>query len=203
MIVLTKGWDDEPEYATVPWESELRDSKRSSCTVNACFDDNVLVAGIYQLPEACIIITTNLPGVSTKMCLPAWILWWWKQPILTRADSTGRYQGTYRKIPCHADHFFFPGSLYPRWTFHSRLLPQGRSIGRDKPKAGNRAGTARLHLFPFLFEPSIEWLSSVRGVNKGEHSQRLGWMEARGCGELLLCLIGIQFSYIPWSDRGS
>ena len=75
MIVLTKGWDDEPEYATVPWESELRDSKRSSCTVNACFDDNVLVAGIYQLPEACIIITTNLPGVLTKMCLQAWILW--------------------------------------------------------------------------------------------------------------------------------
>ena len=103
---------------------------------------------------------------------------------------------------CHADPIFFPGSLYPRWTFHSRLLPQGRSIGRDKPKAGNRAGTARLHLFPFLFEPSIELLSSVRGVNKGEHSQRLGWMETRGCGELLLCLIGIQFSYIPWSDRG-
>ena len=32
-LILMKGWDDEPEYATVPWESELRDSKRSSHTV--------------------------------------------------------------------------------------------------------------------------------------------------------------------------
>ena len=32
------GWDDEPVYATVPWESELRDSKRSSYTLDVFLD---------------------------------------------------------------------------------------------------------------------------------------------------------------------
>ena len=54
----------------------------------------------------------------------------------------------------------------------------------------------------FLFEPSIcarDLLHSVRGVDKGEHSQRLGRMEARGCGELLLSLISLTFHEVRWS----
>ena len=35
------GWDDEPVYATVPWESELRDSKRSSYTLDVFLVKNL------------------------------------------------------------------------------------------------------------------------------------------------------------------
>ena len=157
------------------------------------------MAGICQLP-------LNLPGVSTKTCLPAWILWWWKQPILTRTDSTGRYQGIQWILSierwfwqCYPYFIFFQGSLYPRWTFHRHQLPQGRSFGRDEPKAGNylnHAGTARFSLWAkhmctwftsFCSRCRQRWTFPVTGVNG---SARLWWAS-----------FILNFSYISWSDR--
>ena len=72
---------------------------------------HVLVAAVWwQESTSCLSLPLNLPGVLTKMCLQAWILWWWKQPILTRTGSIGQCQGTYGKI-CLSSLLYFLSRL--------------------------------------------------------------------------------------------